>query len=93
MYFCGRVPRLVRVVVVDEHEERLALLRHLQVLGRLGEHLRGEPVLLPLAAHGVRVVLVHDLLGVRGARAPIRVFSIFFSEAGDGGLKRSRSGP
>src|SRR5215211_7909204 len=65
----GRVPRLVRVVVVDQHEERLALLRHLQVLGRLGEHLRGEPVLLTLTAHGVRVVLVHDLLGVRGARA------------------------
>src|SRR5215213_6968903 len=64
-----RVPRLMRVVVVDEHEERLALLRHLQVLGRLGEHLRGEPVLLTLTAHGVRVVLVHDLLGVRGARA------------------------
>src|ERR671921_2345671 len=65
----GRVPRLVRVVVVDQHEERLALLRHLQVLGRLGEYLRGEPVLLVLAANGVRVVLVHDLLGVRGAWA------------------------
>src|SRR5215212_5731456 len=64
-----RVPRLVRVVVVDEHEEGLALLRHLQVLCRLGEHLRGEPVLLSLTAHGVRVVLMHDLLGVRGARA------------------------
>src|SRR5215211_5987158 len=66
----GRVPRLVWVVVVDEHEEWLALLRHLQVLGSLGEYLRGEPVLLSLTAHGVRVVLVHDLLGVRGARAP-----------------------
>src|SRR5215217_1912694 len=64
-----RVPRLVRIVVVDEHEERLAVFRHLEVFGRLGEDLRGEPILLALAAQGVRPVLAHDLLSVRGARA------------------------
>src|SRR5215211_4270511 len=63
------VPRLVRVIVVDEHDEGLALLRHLEVFGGFREHLRGEPVLLALAAQGVRPVLAHDLLGVRGARA------------------------
>src|SRR3712207_8149472 len=42
----GRVPRMVRIVVVNREKERLACASGLEQPHRPAEHLRGEPVLL-----------------------------------------------
>src|ERR671916_852739 len=55
---------------VSHAEGPLVAAGRLQELHALHEHLRGEPVLLALAARRVGEVLEHDVPGVRGAWAP-----------------------